>query len=284
MKVARLHGARDVRIHDEPRPAAAAGELLVRVEAVGLCGSDLHWFEDGGIGGTTIARPLVPGHEFAGRHARTAGSWRSTRRSPAGTACSASRAIRTSARRSASPATARTTGRCASGWPGRPSALPAARGLHGSRRRDARAPRRRAAHAATSAHVRPGASVGVFGCGPIGLFALQVAKLAGAGAARRDRPPVARPSARGGPCARAPRSFAADDGREARAIVDAAGRARARRGDRGGRHRRGRRRRDRGRATRRARRARRDPGGRAHEFPAPRPRAARASRSRSCGA
>ncbi len=38
----------------------------MRVEAVGLCGSDLHWFEDGGIGGTRLAAPVVPGHEFAG--------------------------------------------------------------------------------------------------------------------------------------------------------------------------------------------------------------------------
>ena len=67
MRVARLHAAGDVRLHDEPVPTPGPGELLVRVEAVGLCGSDLHWYEDGGIGGTAIARPIVLGHEFAGR-------------------------------------------------------------------------------------------------------------------------------------------------------------------------------------------------------------------------
>ena len=67
MKAARLHGVRDVRIHDEARPAPAAGEALVRVEAIGLCGSDLHLFEEGGIGGTRPERPIVPGHEMAGR-------------------------------------------------------------------------------------------------------------------------------------------------------------------------------------------------------------------------
>ena len=67
MKAARLHGARDVRIHDEERPTPAGDEALVRVEAVGLCGSDLHWFEEGAIGGTGLTRPIVPGHEMAGR-------------------------------------------------------------------------------------------------------------------------------------------------------------------------------------------------------------------------
>jgi len=78
MRVARLHGAGDLRIHDEPKPTPGQGEVLVRVEAVGLCGSDLHWFEDGGIGGTTISRPIVLGHEFAG-HTEDAGWSRSTR-------------------------------------------------------------------------------------------------------------------------------------------------------------------------------------------------------------
>jgi L-iditol 2-dehydrogenase len=63
---ARLHGAGDIRVADEPQPTPHAGESLVRVEAVGLCGSDLHWFEEGGIGGTRLADPVVPGHEFAG--------------------------------------------------------------------------------------------------------------------------------------------------------------------------------------------------------------------------
>lgn len=66
MTVARLHGPGDLRLHDEPRPIPAAGEVLLRVTSVGLCGSDRHWFQDGGVGGTTLAEPLVLGHEFAG--------------------------------------------------------------------------------------------------------------------------------------------------------------------------------------------------------------------------
>jgi L-iditol 2-dehydrogenase len=66
MTVARLHGVRDIRAHTESVPAAAAGEELVRVTAVGLCGSDLHWFTEAGIGDARLIRPVVPGHEFAG--------------------------------------------------------------------------------------------------------------------------------------------------------------------------------------------------------------------------
>ena len=62
----RLHGANDVRIHHEPEPKPATGEELVRITAVGLCGSDLHWYEDGGIGGDVVVEPLVLGHEMGG--------------------------------------------------------------------------------------------------------------------------------------------------------------------------------------------------------------------------
>jgi len=66
MTVARLHGVRDIRCHSEAVPTAGAGEELVRITAVGLCGSDLHWFTEAGIGDAKLTRPVVPGHEFAG--------------------------------------------------------------------------------------------------------------------------------------------------------------------------------------------------------------------------
>ena len=66
MEVLRLHGANDVRVHQEPEPVAGPGEELVRVTAVGLCGSDLHWYEDGGIGESVVDEPLVLGHELGG--------------------------------------------------------------------------------------------------------------------------------------------------------------------------------------------------------------------------
>ncbi|MEO3853785.1 alcohol dehydrogenase catalytic domain-containing protein [Acrocarpospora sp. B8E8] len=66
MRVSRLHGVADIRLTDEPIPQVGPGMTLVRVTAVGLCGSDLHWYAEGGIGDATITTPLVVGHEFAG--------------------------------------------------------------------------------------------------------------------------------------------------------------------------------------------------------------------------
>jgi len=66
MRAIRLHGQGDVRVHDEPEPVPAEGEALVAVSAVGLCGSDLHWYTEGHIGDAHLERPIVPGHEFFG--------------------------------------------------------------------------------------------------------------------------------------------------------------------------------------------------------------------------
>ena len=63
---ARFHAARDVRLAEEPMPVPGAGESLVRITAVGLCGSDLHWYDEGGIGDARIVHPIVGGHEVAG--------------------------------------------------------------------------------------------------------------------------------------------------------------------------------------------------------------------------
>ena len=66
MFAARLKGAGSLEVADEPVPAPGPGESLVRVTAVGLCGSDLHWFGQGAIGDAAISRPLVLGHEMGG--------------------------------------------------------------------------------------------------------------------------------------------------------------------------------------------------------------------------
>ena len=66
MRAARLHAVGDLRVREEPVPAAGAGMSLVRVTAVGICGSDLHWWDEGAIGDATLGRPLVLGHEGAG--------------------------------------------------------------------------------------------------------------------------------------------------------------------------------------------------------------------------
>ncbi len=60
-----IHGIRDVRIDNfEPSPAGNLS-TLVNVASVGICGSDLHYYKDGGIGKATITQPFVPGHEFS---------------------------------------------------------------------------------------------------------------------------------------------------------------------------------------------------------------------------
>ncbi len=67
MRAARLHSKGNIQVQDEVRPEPADGLSLVRVTAVGLCGSDLHWFTEGGIGDAQLGeRPLVLGHEMAG--------------------------------------------------------------------------------------------------------------------------------------------------------------------------------------------------------------------------
>src|SRR5947207_13715311 len=66
MLAMRLHPDRTLRLEDEPVPRPAAGEVRLRVAAVGLCGSDRHWILEGGIGDTVLTVPLVLGHEFCG--------------------------------------------------------------------------------------------------------------------------------------------------------------------------------------------------------------------------
>jgi L-iditol 2-dehydrogenase len=66
MWAARLHAPGDIRLAEEPVPAAGPSMSLVRVTAVGICGSDLHWWDDAGIGDARLERPLVLGHENAG--------------------------------------------------------------------------------------------------------------------------------------------------------------------------------------------------------------------------
>jgi L-iditol 2-dehydrogenase len=66
VRVLRLVRAGEVAAFQEPMPEPRPGEALVRVTAVGLCGSDAHWFGEGGIGDAALTQPLVLGHEIAG--------------------------------------------------------------------------------------------------------------------------------------------------------------------------------------------------------------------------
>ena len=61
-----LHGKRDLRRERRPDPAPNAHEVLLRVERVGICGSDVHYYRDGRVGTFVPSRPFVIGHEVAG--------------------------------------------------------------------------------------------------------------------------------------------------------------------------------------------------------------------------
>jgi L-iditol 2-dehydrogenase len=180
MKTLRLHGPGDLRLHEEPIPVPKSGESLLRVQAVGICGSDLHWFNEAQIGDARLEKPLILGHEF-------------TALDENGQLVAVDPAV--------------TCGECAYckrgdpnlcenllfaghaeqdgalqewiAWPDRclyplSGAFTAAEGA-------LLEPLGIALHAMDLAHMKLGMSLGVFGCGPIGLLILQLARLAGAG-------------------------------------------------------------------------------------------------------
>ncbi|NIZ93404.1 NAD(P)-dependent alcohol dehydrogenase [Kineococcus rubinsiae] len=61
-----LHAPRDLRVEERPRPVPGPHEVLVRPGAVGICGSDVHYYEHGRIGSFVLDAPMVVGHEAAG--------------------------------------------------------------------------------------------------------------------------------------------------------------------------------------------------------------------------
>ena len=179
MKTLRLHGLHDVRLHDEPKPVPAQGQALLKVTSVGICGSDLHWFAEEGIGDARLTRPLVLGHEFA--------------------------ALTESGERVAvEPAIAcRECEYCLQGHPNLcPDVIFAGHGNTDGALREYMAwdeknlfqlpdvltdddgamlePLGVAIHAVDLGHLKAGMTVGVFGCGAIGLLIIQLARLSGA--------------------------------------------------------------------------------------------------------
>lgn len=62
-----LYAERDIRIEDRPIPEPGQGEVVVAIEAVGICGSDVHYYEHGRVGDFVVEQPMVIGHESAGR-------------------------------------------------------------------------------------------------------------------------------------------------------------------------------------------------------------------------
>lgn len=61
-----LYAPEDLRVEDRAVPEPAAGEVQVAVQAIGICGSDVHYYEHGRIGPFVVQHPMVIGHESAG--------------------------------------------------------------------------------------------------------------------------------------------------------------------------------------------------------------------------
>lgn len=179
MRTFRLHGTGDLRIHDESYPVSGEGQRLVRIKSVGICGSDLYWFSEGEIGDAKLEHPLILGHEFAGE-------------------------IEDGQRVAVDPAIP--CGRCEFCQRGHPnlcsSVIFAGHGKQDGALREWMAwnekclfpipdsityedgamlePLGAAIHSVDLGKLKAGMTVGVFGCGPIGLLIIQLAKLSGA--------------------------------------------------------------------------------------------------------
>ncbi|MBD3185060.1 alcohol dehydrogenase catalytic domain-containing protein [Candidatus Poribacteria bacterium] len=66
MKAAFLHKPGDIRIDETDIPVIEDDEALIKIRAVGVCGSDVHFYNKGRIGDFIVKRPLILGHECAG--------------------------------------------------------------------------------------------------------------------------------------------------------------------------------------------------------------------------
>jgi L-iditol 2-dehydrogenase len=179
MKSVRLISPGCLQVFNEPIPVPRGNESLIQVKSVGICGSDIHWFTEGGIGDAKLAHPLVLGHEFVG----IMGNSRRVFIDPA-ISCG-------------------TCEQCRKGHPNLcPQVIFAGHDRQDGALREWLAwdstclydlpdsindaegvmlePLGVAIHAVDLAKLEIGMTVGVFGCGPIGLLIIQLARLAGA--------------------------------------------------------------------------------------------------------
>ena len=59
MRVSVLRKAGDIGVEEREIPTPAGGEVLIEVGSVGVCGSDVHYYEHGRIGPYVVDAPLV---------------------------------------------------------------------------------------------------------------------------------------------------------------------------------------------------------------------------------
>ncbi len=79
MKACVIRGARDLAVEERAAPEPSASEVVIRLGAGGICGSDLHYFAEGGVGDFKLREPMILGHEAAGVVARIGPSVRSVK-------------------------------------------------------------------------------------------------------------------------------------------------------------------------------------------------------------
>src|SRR5436309_1233659 len=72
MVAALLYGAKDLRVEPYAEPQLSPGMVLLRVRRVGICGSDLHYFQHGYCASFVPSRPFILGHELTAEVAAVA--------------------------------------------------------------------------------------------------------------------------------------------------------------------------------------------------------------------
>ena len=65
-RVCRIYSKKDIRVEEEPLNSPAEGEVLVSMSSGGICGSDIHYYFDGGFGKVRLKTPMILGHEICG--------------------------------------------------------------------------------------------------------------------------------------------------------------------------------------------------------------------------
>lgn len=61
-----VHGPGDIRLENYPIPELGPNDVLLKMHSVGICGSDVHYWEHGRIGDFVVKKPVVLGYEAAG--------------------------------------------------------------------------------------------------------------------------------------------------------------------------------------------------------------------------
>jgi L-idonate 5-dehydrogenase len=64
MRAAVLHSAKEIKVEEFQKPELAPGMVLLKIKRVGICGSDLHYYEHGYCGIFVPSRPFILGHEL----------------------------------------------------------------------------------------------------------------------------------------------------------------------------------------------------------------------------